>query len=60
MLTCWVPVSLRSLSREEHGFQKKKKKLIELHRLAHGIEEKDQDGKKAKVKTANYNCLGIK
>ena len=56
MFTRWVPVGLRSGSRDEHGFQNKIKRIT-----LHGIEQKDQDGKKAKLqKNTIYNCLGMK
>ena len=54
MFTHWVPVGLRSGSRDEHGFQNKIKRIT-----LHGIEQKDQDEKKAKVENTSYSCLSI-
>lgn len=52
VFTCWVPVGLRSVSRDEHGFENKIERIT-----LHGIEQKDQDGKKAKEENTNYTEL---
>ena len=54
LLTCWMPPGLRSFSRDEHGFSNKIERIT-----LHGIEQKDQDEKKAKVENTSYNCLSI-